>query len=206
MSIAASPLQMPALPLVLSGALAMIVATALALRPRARAGSFAWIVVSASAYPLLALAAALQTPEADGLRAAVLQLLAALLAAALGGLCPASAGAQPSPRSALPSVARGLAWLTLVGLPPTAGFHGKILIYRALLAAGWEWLTVLAMACSAAALAPALWAISSAPPGSVRGTRALAIVALMVATLVLGLYPQAGLAIAVRIADLAAGA
>jgi NADH-quinone oxidoreductase subunit N len=197
-----------ALAVALFAALLLIAATALALRPRAAAHSFAWIVVAAFAYPLLALASALRAPESGGLRAAGLQLLAVLLAAVLGALLPARAGEQnpacrPAGRSLpcpLSAAARAFAWFTLVGLPPTVGFHGKVAVYRALLGAGWGGLAALAMAGSAAALLPALWAIRSPHPSSLSRPRALLALGLIAIIVVLGLYPEAGLAVA-RLAD-----
>ena len=185
-----------------SGALLLVVATALALRPRRAAQSFAWVAAAAAACSIIAGAAALHTPAADGLRAAVVQLLAVLLAVALGATLPAhSCQNSPSSHSPLSAAARALAWLTLIGFPPTAGFHGRILVYRALLAAGWEKLAVLAMIGAAAALLPAFWAMRSPSPPAMRGPRAAVAIALIVAVLVLGLYPGAGLAIANLVAN-----
>lgn len=197
-------IAMPVIALAASGVLLLIIPTALALRPRRVAQAFAWIALAGASCPLLALAAALHVPATDGLRAAVMQLLAVLLAAALGaGFRARPHGNDTSSNSSLSAAARAVAWLTLVGLPPTAGFHGRILVYRALLAAGWEELAVLAMVGAAAALLPALWAMRSPSPPAMRGPRAAVAIALMVAILVLGLYPGAGLMVAGFVANLA---
>ena len=129
------------------GAILLVAATAWAARPRGRsekaettpgaaaARSFAWIVIAGIAYSLLALAAAVRAPETDGLRASILQLLAVLLAGGLGYVAMSGASDENGGRSPLASAAVFAAWLSLVGLPPAVGFHGKILVYRALLAA-----------------------------------------------------------------------
>ena len=75
-------------------------------------------------------------------------------------------------------------------------------MYRALLAARWEELTVLAMAGSAISLLPALWAIRSPGPAVVRGPRALVTVALIVSILILGLHPEAVLSLTRQLAAL----
>jgi NADH-quinone oxidoreductase subunit N len=193
------------LALAVSGAALLVVATGLALRARRPSRSFAWIAIATLAYPLLGGAAALHLPASDGLRAAALQLLAIVLAAALGLTVPARPGEGESPPgSPLSAAARALAWLTLVGLPPTIGFHGRILVYRALLAGGWEALTVLAVAGGAAALFPAFRAIRSPHPAAVGGLRAVLVVALMAGILALGLYPGGGMAVAHIAENLAA--
>jgi len=139
-------------------------------------------------------------------QAAVVQLLAVLLAAAVGVLCSAGGRGETGGQCTLPKLAYSLAWLTLIGIAPTAGFHGKILIYRSLLAAGWEWLAVLAMAGSAASLLPALRGLSAPPSRSLRGSRAVLVVGLIAAIVFLGVYPQAGLAVAAWAAEPAAAA
>ncbi len=187
----------------IGGAVVLVAATLLALRPRATAHSFAWVFVAGAAYSILALGAAWRGPGGDGLQAALVQLVSVLLAGALGAAVRSRPqDASDSPSSSLAVVGRALAWLTLVGLPPTVGFHGKILVYRALLAARWEELTVLAMAGSAIALLPALWAIRSPGPAVVRGPRALVTVALIVSILVLGLHPEAVLSLTRQLAAL----
>jgi len=187
--------------LAIGGAVVLVTATLLALRPRATAHSFAWIFVAAAAYSVLALGAAWRGPGGDGLQAALVQLVSVLLAGALGAAVRSRPQDAPgSPSSSLALVGRALAWLSLVGLPPTVGFHGKILVYRALLAARWEELTVLAMAGSAISLLPALWAIRSPGRAVVRGPRALLTVALIVSILILGLHPEAVLSLTRQLA------
>jgi NADH-quinone oxidoreductase subunit N len=193
------------LALAISGAVLLVAGTALGVRARRSSRRFAWIAIATLAYPLLAGAAALHVPATDGVRAAALQLLATVLAAALGLTVGARPGEGESPpRSPLSAAGRALAWLTLVGLPPTIGFHGRILVYRALLGGGWEALTVLALAGGAAALFPALRAIRSPHPAAVGGLRAVLAVALMAGVLALGLYPGGGMALAQIAENLAA--
>ena len=200
------------------GAIFLVLATIWAARPRggsekadeaapgaASARSFAWIVIAGMAYSLLALAAAVHAPDTDGLRASILQLLAVLLAAALGGLAMSGAPNENGGRNPLASAGIFAAWLSLVGLPPAIGFHGKILVYRALLAAGWEWLAVLAVVGTAAALIPAFSALSSYRAAPLRGLRGVLTVVLLIAVMLLGIYPQAGLLAAAPLAGLASG-
>jgi len=173
---------------IIVGGVMMVGATALALLRRQRpAGSFLWVAVAAAGYALLALAAALYGRQPDGLQAALLQVLAVVLAAALGA---ASFVGQPGDGSSLPAAGRLVAWLALLGFPPTIGFHGRILVYRALLAIDWNWLLVLAMAVSAASLAPALGTIRTAKRTSARGLHAAIIALLLAAVFLLGICPQ----------------
>ncbi len=185
----------------LVGALLVVLGTGLAVRRRSAAGSFAWAVIAAAACALLCLAAELRAPDSGGLRAAVFQLLTTLLAATLGGMAFAGAGEARAERSGLAAAARGAAWLSLVGLPPTVGFHGRILIYRCLLAAGWPWLTVLAMAASAVAMLPALRGLGAGQTGRVRALPGFAMAVLVILTCLLGLWPQAGLAVSEWVAN-----
>jgi NADH-quinone oxidoreductase subunit N len=173
-----------------------------AVLPRRGPGArFAWLCLAGGAYALLGLAAWLRAPGGDGLRAALLQLLTTLLAAALGGLL--FAGGPRGRQSRLARVAVAVACLSLVGLPPTAGFHGKILIYGCLLAAGWPWLTALAVAGGAVALMPALWVLGDCRTRQAGWFSAVAIIALVALTCLVGLYPQAGAAVVTWLADLA---
>ena len=206
MSATSSPMTPLSVALIVAGSLLLVVATALATVRREAGRSFSWLFVAATAYSLLGLAAASHSAEAAGVQAAVVQLLAVLLAAAVGVLCPAGGRGETGGQCTLPKLAYGLAWLTLAGIAPTAGFHGKILIYRSLLAAGWEWLAVLAMAGSAASLLPALRGLGAPPTRSLRGSRAVLVVGLIAAIVFLGVYPQAGLAVAAWAAEPAAAA
>ncbi len=174
----------------------LVAATALSLRARSAASRFGWMVIAAFACCVLGLAAALRAPESDGLRAGVVQLVAAVLAAAAGALLVPHKEGEEAPRQTLAVMARGVAWMTLLGLPPTVGFHAKVMGYRALLAADWGWAAALAVAASAAAMLPAAWSLGSAPPLPLRGARALMVVALVAAMIALGCYPQISLSLA----------
>jgi len=171
--------------------------TARAARPQTPSQGFAWMALTGVAYVLLALGAAVTDPRGEGLQAAVLQGGAVLLAAALGGLSlgrperEASGAGTP-----LAGVALFFAWLSLLGLPPTAGFHARILIYRSLLQAGWSGTLTIALALGVAGLIPAFSAASLGSPGSLRGGRAVLAVFLLIALLVVGIYPGFGLAAA----------
>ena len=196
MNTAPPPVSAPVFVLALLAAALLAACTGLALRPRALERSFVWIALAGTAYPMLALAAGLHSGLLEGLSSVGLQLLAVLLAAGL--LASVSSKPEQAPASsggALPAAGRAIGWLALVGLPPTIGFHGKVIVYRMLLAAGWEWLLMLALAGSAAALLPGLWSIRLPQPGCVRGVRRLVAAALIVVVVVLGIYPEPGLAL-----------
>jgi NADH:ubiquinone oxidoreductase subunit 2 (subunit N) len=160
-----------------------------ATRPAVGASRFGWAVVAGLAYPLLGLAAAIRSEESGGLRAAVLLLVTVVLAGLLGALC------QGRTASRLGAVGRFAAWLSLIGSPPTVGFHAKLALYFALLHCGWDGITVLALAVSAVTLLPALWELRApASAGSLRGAAAVAVVALLALLILLGLHPYWGLA------------
>ncbi len=185
----------------LGGAALLIWATMRALRPRSPGESFAWIVLAGIAYSVMGLAVAMRFSESDGFRASTMQLLAVLLAGTLGGLASSREEAEGT-GGGLSRSAIILAWLSLIGFPPTVGFHSKILIYRALLGVQWGWLAVVAMAASAIALAPAFLALSSYRPSRLRGLRAFVVFMLLLAIVVLGLYPQWGLTIVTPLTSL----
>jgi NADH:ubiquinone oxidoreductase subunit 2 (subunit N) len=186
----------PALVAIVAGGGLLAVATALSLRARSAASSFSWMVIAAFACCVLGLAAALHAPGSDGFRAGVVQLVAAALAAAVGVLLTGRKEGEEAPKQTLATAARGVAWLTLLGLPPTLGFHAKVMLYRALLAAEWGSLAALAMAAAAAAMLPAAWALGSPPPLPLKGARALVVAALVAAMIALGCYPQISLSLA----------
>ncbi len=167
--------------------------------------SFAWVVVAGLAYVFLGVAAAVREPRSAGLAAAFLQVFGVLLAAALGGLSLSGGHADESRPSRLSCVGFFVAWLSLIGLPPAVGFHGKLLVYHALLTAGWEWAAAIAMAGSVAVLIPAFLAASHLRPSAASRARAFCLLVLLAAVILLGVYPQAGLAIAESAADLAVG-
>jgi NADH:ubiquinone oxidoreductase subunit 2 (subunit N) len=181
-----------------------IVSVVLAMRRRAPAYGFWWIAVAGLSYSVLGMAAALQLRTTDGMHAALMQLLSVILAGALWALCSVGEGQGEPFAGGLSAVGRALAWLTLVGLPPTVGFHSKVMIYRALLTAGWPWLMALAMAGSAAALVPAIHAIEITGAGATRRLRSLGIVLLIALVVFMGVYPASGLFVAAQ-ADRLAG-
>jgi NADH:ubiquinone oxidoreductase subunit 2 (subunit N) len=191
----------------LMGAALAVWGTARAARPQTPGQGLAWMALAGSGFVLLSLGAAVRAPSGDGLRAAALQGAAVLLAAALGALSlgkaqeGAGAGRASPAGKQLASVALFVAWLGLLGLPPAAGFHARILVCRSLLQAGWSGALAFALAVSAAGLIPAFSALSLGCPGSLRGGRAFLAVLLLIAILLVGVYPGFGLAAA----NLAAG-
>jgi len=167
-----------------------------AARPRLPADGLAWMVLANGGYVLLGLAAAVRAPQGDGLRGAVFQGGVALLSAALGALSLSGArDVKPRSGRSLASVALFVAWLGLLGLPPTAGFHARVLVYRSLLQNGWHGSLIFALAISVAGLIPAFSALALGCPGSLRGGRAFLAILLLAALLVIGLYPGFGLAL-----------
>lgn len=174
------------------GAVALLaLAGGLAARPGARAQSLGWGVIAGLAYAALALVAALQDPDSEGLRAGLLQLVTVVLAAVIALLChPSEVGeGDEPPANAIARVGRIAAWLALIGLAPTIGFHARLLVYRALLEVDWTGLTALAMAANALLLLPAAWSIRGANLAPVRGARAAAVLVLSTLIVVGGLYP-----------------
>ncbi len=202
MGIAETPAPIAAL--ALAGAALLVVATVLAVRAPATAQSFGWIVVAGVAYAVLGMAAALHVRESDGVRASVLQLLTVVLASTVAVLCSNTSQGEKVVGGRLARAGRVVAWLTLVGLPPTVGFHSKVMVYRALLMVGWGWVAVVAMVASAAALLPAVRGIGSPEGAEMRGLRAAGALAGIAAIVLLGVYPQLGFAIAKVVASWAA--
>ncbi len=165
-----------------------------ARRPTTSAG-FGLMALAGSCVVLLPLGAAMAVPSGDGLRAAALQAIVVAVAALLGGL---SLRPDPSagPGRALAGVGLFLAWLALLGLPPTAGFHAHVLIYRSLLQAGWPGTLAIALAVSAAGLVPAFGALALGCSASLKGGRAFLAIMLMCTLLAGGIYPGFGLRVA----------
>jgi NADH-quinone oxidoreductase subunit N len=198
------------------GLLLLVAATVWALRPPrpargekapdaqgAASRAFTWVVIAGISYSLLGLAAAVREPASAGVTGALLQLVAVLLSAGLGAAALGGRDVGGSAGRSLGSAGFTVAWLSLLGLPPAVGFHAKVLVYRSLLLAGWQWAAAAAMAASAAALVPALFAASHYRPAGARGLRALWIILLLAAVVILGVYPQAGIGVVAPAASLA---
>ena len=169
----------------------LVIASGLAARPGARSQSLGWGVIAGLAYSALALVAALQDPDTGGLRAGLLQLATVVLAAAIASLCRSSnvGESDKTPVDAVARVGRIAAWLALVGLAPTLGFHARLLVYRALIGVNWMGLTALAIAANGLLLLPAVGSIRGANIAPVRGARAVAVLVLSALIVVGGLYP-----------------
>jgi NADH:ubiquinone oxidoreductase subunit 2 (subunit N) len=192
------PIPVSALLALIVGGAVLVVATALALRRGASGAALAWLVIAGFAQVILGLAAGLALPSGDGSRAAVLQALVACLAGALGLLCSSSRTGEGERASGLATAGAGTAYLLLLGLPPAAGFHAKVLLCHALLQAGWAGMAILVLAASGASVLPALWAVGlpggppkGSPPRARMGpARGAATVLLIAVALLLGLYPH----------------
>jgi NADH-quinone oxidoreductase subunit N len=89
-------------------------------------------------------------------------------------------------------------FLSLAGIPPTAGFVGKLFIFRAAIDAGFVWLAVIGVATSAIAAYYYFMVIKAMymdePTGAVplSSSRPLAVglAIMVVATILLGLFPN----------------
>ena len=94
--------------------------------------------------------------------------------------------------------------LSLAGIPPTAGFVGKYLLFSAAMQAGWAWLSLLAVLMSAVSLfyyfriVRAMYLVEGT--GELRWKEepavAVAILVCAVGTLAVGVYPQPLIALA----------
>ncbi len=177
----------------LAGALLVAWCTWRAARSRQAAQEFRWMVLAGVGYVILASCAAASAPRSDGFRAAMLQGAVILLAAALGKLSLGQEDQTQGSGRGLASATLFIAWLALLGLPPTAGFHARVLVYRSLLQAGWTGILSLSLALTAVGLIPALNALALGSPGTLRGGRAVLAILLALALLVTGLYPAFGL-------------
>jgi len=102
----------------------------------------------------------------------------------------------------------GIAMLSLMGMPPLAGFFGKFAIFRAAMAEGYVWLTVVGVLTSAISVAyylrPIIVMFMSEPPASAEvatgrawTVRTVLVVAVVV-TVVLGLMPAGSLDFALQ--------
>ncbi len=87
--------------------------------------------------------------------------------------------------------------LSLGGIPPLAGFAGKILVFQAVLEAGWFWLAVLGIVTSVVALVYYFRIIAYMyfreseyeAPRTVSGATNVAIAVALIGTLLFGLFP-----------------
>lgn len=199
------PMPVPVLLALILGGVVLVAATALALRRGAPGAALAWLVIAGLAQVILGLGAALGLPSGEGSRAAVLQALVACLAGALGLLCCSSRAGETKGTSALAAAGVGTAYLLLLGLPPAAGFHAKVLLCHALLQAGWAGMAILVLAASGASVLPALWAIGSPPRACIGPGRGAVIALLIAVALLLGLYPEWGMIAARWAAGVAVG-
>jgi NADH-quinone oxidoreductase subunit N len=98
----------------------------------------------------------------------------------------------------LPALMFIIFFLSLAGIPPTAGFVGKLLIFRAAIEAGFVWLAVIGVATSAIAAYYYFMVIKTMymdePTGAVELSSArpltIGLAIMLVATLFLGLFPN----------------
>jgi NADH:ubiquinone oxidoreductase subunit 2 (subunit N) len=187
------------------GVVVLVLAAVSAARRRPRE-SFAWLVIVGAAYSLLGLAVELRAPGSGGLAAAVLQAMTTLLAGALGACVLWGAAEKPRETTRLGTFAMAVAWMSLVGLPPMAGIHGRILICRSLLDTGWEWLAILAVVAGSVAALSVFSILDGRAVPRPGKLSALGIAALASVTFLAGVYPQPGVAAAMWLAGLVLGA
>ncbi len=185
-----SPIPIASRLALLLGVVLLALATYRAVRGREEeGGGFGWAVVGGLAYSLLGMAAALRISNSLGLAAALAQLLSVALAVGLGVACAPAHADSESGGSKLVPAGRMVAWLTLIGLPPTLGFHAKLLLYRALAMADFPWAVALALGASWVLLLPALRELRSGGAASPPRARVALIVALIALIVLLGLAP-----------------
>src|ERR1019366_1294413 len=100
-------------------------------------------------------------------------------------------------RSPFLAVALAVFLVSLTGLPPTAGFVGKLYIFAALINGGWTWLAIVAALNSVIALYYYVRIIRnmflraaepSSAPITLSGAQNAALLVLLVPTLLLGIY------------------
>ena len=104
-----------------------------------------------------------------------------------------------SKRSPLAAVAMLFFMLSLGGIPPTAGFMGKVWLFGAAIDSGFVWLAVIAVANSAVSLyyylrvVVFMWIKDEEPAGSplvVGPVMGVALAVALAGTLIFGVYPQ----------------
>ena len=104
-----------------------------------------------------------------------------------------------SKRSPLAAVAMLFFMLSLGGIPPTAGFMGKVWLFGAVVDSGFIWLAVIAVANSAVSLyyylrvVVFMWIKDEEPVGSplvVGPVMGVALAAALLGTVIFGVYPQ----------------
>ena len=104
-----------------------------------------------------------------------------------------------SKRSPLAAVAMLFFMLSLGGIPPTAGFMGKVWLFGAVVDSGFIWLAVIAVANSAVSLyyylrvVVFMWIKDEEPIGSplvVGPAMGVALAAALLGTVIFGVYPQ----------------
>jgi NADH-quinone oxidoreductase subunit N len=174
------------------GVLLLLAGTYKAARSGKHFDLLAYMTLAGLGYVLLGLAAGIRAPESLGLRAAILQLLALIATILLGLLCSRNGeGEKTTGSSGLALVGLFVCWMSLLGLPPALGFHGKLLLYRSLLQAGWNGLFWLALLGTGAALLPGFRALSLARPRMLMRSQAVLAVLLLIIILGLGAYPGA---------------
>ena len=100
-------------------------------------------------------------------------------------------------RSPYLAVALAVFLISLTGLPPTAGFIGKLYLFAALINDGWTWLAIVAALNSVIALYYYVRVFrnmflraeeSSSPPITLNRIQGAVLLVLLVPTLLLGLY------------------
>jgi NADH-quinone oxidoreductase subunit N len=100
-------------------------------------------------------------------------------------------------RSPYLAVALAVFLISLTGLPPTAGFIGKLYLFAALINGGWTWLAIVAALNSVIALYYYVRVFrnmflraeeSSSPPITLNRIQGAVLLVLLVPTLLLGLY------------------
>ena len=158
-----------------------------------------WSSVSQAGYALMAVAVAGRAPQALPALIAFMAVYGVANVAAFAAIAQLRGRTAISDYSGLigtqpgPVVALTVAFLSFVGIPPLAGFLGKLALFTVTLDAGLGWLVVIAVANTVLSLfyylrivAPAVFGASGAQVatlnGSARVTVCLSLVLLLAAT------------------------
>lgn len=120
---------------------------------------------------------------------------------ALGGRADRAAYAGLARTNPWLALALVIAFLSFVGIPPTAGFAGKLVLFGAAIEAGYAWLafvaavnSVISLAYYARVLAPAYFGESTGGAGDIPGWPAAAVAATGAAVIVAGIAADVALA------------
>ncbi len=190
-------------PVALLAAASIVVGTLLAVVQTDLKRMLAYSSVAHAGYMLTALVAGRDGVDAMWFYLAtyVLQIVGAFAVAAIvsgegGGRTPLSTLAGMSTRSPVAAAGMGTMMLAMAGIPLTAGFIGKVAVFRAAIDVGYLWLVILGLVAAVAGLffylrVVVIMFMQPAPADAVRAPNPTRIVlwAAAAATIVIGIVP-----------------